>query len=194
MQEVWKDIPDYEGLYQVSNLGRIKSLEKKDKWDRIYEEKILKPHKQHPKKGNQYVSIYLSKNGIKKRFFIHRLVMMCFSEQYDEKLQVNHKDGNKENNKLINLEWCTQSENIKHSYKVLGRKKPIGLKGVVGYANKTSKAVIQYDKFGNIVNKYGSANQASLITGIDYSTIKQVCRGVGKTAGGYIWKYEYERN
>lgn len=121
---------------------------------------------------------------------MHRLVAKHFLECFDKKLEVNHKDGNKENNNIKNLEMVTRSENLKHSYRVLGRKKPIGLLGVKGYDNKTSKSVIQYDLQGNIVGKYGSASQASLKTNIDYSTIKQVCRGKSKTAGGYIWRYE----
>lgn len=189
MKEIWKDIIGYEKEYQISNYGRIKAKQKTDRFGRVYNERLIKPHKQH-KGNNQYINVVLSKNGNKNGYYIHRLVMKHFSNNYDEKLQVNHKDGNKENNRIDNLEMVTISENLKHSYRVLGRKKIKALKGIAGYANKTSKPVIQYDMNGNIVNKYGSANQASIITKIDYSTIKQVCRGVGKTAGGYIWRYD----
>lgn len=189
MEEIWKDIDGYEKEYQISNCGRIKSKYKIDRFGRVYEERMIKPHKQH-RGDNQYINVTLSKDGIKKRYYVHRLVMKNFNEDYEESLQVNHKDGNKENNKINNLEMVTKSENIKHSYRTLGRKKPKGLLGIKGYDNKTSKLVIQYDINGKIINKYGSANQASIITGIDYSTIKQVCRGIGKTAGGYYWKYE----
>lgn len=109
MQEIWKDIPNYEGLYRVSDLGRVKSLN----YNHQKKSKLLKQKEQ--KTG--YKNITLCKNGKKKIFLVHRLVAKCFLNEFDENLQVNHIDGDKRNNKLSNIEMVTASENQKHSYK-----------------------------------------------------------------------------
>lgn len=104
--EIWMDIPDYEGLYQVSNLGNIKSFKRK-------KEKIL-TNKIH-RLG--YYKTCLAKDNINKMFFIHRLVLLTFKpKEYFEGAEVNHKNGIKNDNMLENLEWCTRSENIQHSF------------------------------------------------------------------------------
>ena len=116
MEENWKDIQGYEGLYQVSNLGMVKSLERSvyhpiTKIQKI-PQKILKPD---IKRG--YASVALCLNGIKKSFVIHRIVAFHFVENYQSKPEVNHIDGNKLNNVFTNLEWCTSSENQIHAVK-----------------------------------------------------------------------------
>lgn len=110
-QEIWKDIIGYEGLYQVSNLGRIKSFQS-NRGIRSYDN-ILKLQKTNRK----YLYVVLYKNKIGKIYTIHKLVMLTFklNEKFDYK-QVNHIDGYKENNYIDNLEWCTASENIQHAY------------------------------------------------------------------------------
>jgi len=113
MNEIWKDINGFEGYYQVSNLGNIKSLQRKDICGRAIHEKILK--QQLDKDG--YPRITLRLNG--KRFnskHIHRLVAEAFIENNDSTLQVNHKDLNKLNNSIENLEWVTGKENMQHAY------------------------------------------------------------------------------
>lgn len=100
-KEIWKDIVDYEGLYQVSNLGNIKSFHNN-------KEKILKPRK--VKDG--YLMICLYKNGKGKNYQVHRLVAKYFIKDYDENLEVNHKDYDKENNKANNLEMMTRIQNV----------------------------------------------------------------------------------
>lgn len=190
-QEIWKDIENYEGYYQISNLGRVKSLEryKKIKTKKVLlKERIMKPHKQYGKSDNEYLDIILYKNGKSERFYVHRLVAKAFIPNPENKNQVNHKDKNKQNNNVYNLEWCTQNENVKHSYTFPDRKRNKALYGVVGFDNKTSKPVKQYDLDGNFIKEWGSARQASINLGIDYATIKKVRRGIGKTAGGFIWK------
>ena len=115
--EVWRDIKDFEGLYQVSNLGRVKSLN----YRRTSKEQVLKPR---PAKSG-YVEAALYKNSKCKYIQTHRLVATAFCENPNNNPQVNHKDGNKQNNKANNLEWCTPSENQRHAFK-LGLKKVSG--------------------------------------------------------------------
>lgn len=105
--EIWKDIPGYENFYKVSNLGNIKSLKRPGA-----KEKLLKGEIDQ----DGYIRITLAKNGKTKKYKAHRLVMMAFNNTNDSSLQINHIDGNKKNNKLENLEWCTASYNTRHSY------------------------------------------------------------------------------
>ena len=116
MQETWKDISDYEGLYQISNLGRVKSLSriivKKNGVHQPFKEKILSFEVSN--KG--YIVVTLCKNTKIKRFLVHRLVAKAFIPNPNNLSQVDHKDGNKENNHTDNLEWCTQSINMRHAY------------------------------------------------------------------------------
>lgn len=110
-KEIWKDIKGYEGLYQVSNYGRVKSLDRKSDIDgRLIKSKILKPGLNNP----GYKFVILRKNGISENKMIHRLVAETFLNNPMD--CVNHKDGNKLNNHMSNLEWCTYSENKKHAY------------------------------------------------------------------------------
>lgn len=105
--EIFKDIPEYEKVYQVSNLGNVKSLTRPGA-----KEKLLKGEIDQ----YGYIRISLTKNGKTKKYKVHRLVMMTFNNTTDSSLQINHIDGNKKNNKLENLEWCTASYNTRHSY------------------------------------------------------------------------------
>ena len=115
LQEIWKDITDYEGRYQVSNFGRIKCLEKKRYLQNsliIYPEKIMSLVPNH--KG--YLMVGLWGNGKYKTYSVHRIVAKHFVPNPDNLPQVNHKDTNKQNNIFSNLEWCTNSINIKHAH------------------------------------------------------------------------------
>lgn len=111
MKEIWKDIPGYEGLYKVSNIGRIKSLN----YGRMKKEQVLKP-----KRASCYDVVYLSDGKGHKYRTVHSLVAEAFIENPEEKAQVNHLDGNKRNNTADNLEWVTPAENIRHSVQILG--------------------------------------------------------------------------
>jgi len=104
MKEVWKDIPEYEGLYQVSNLGQVRSIGRA-----TTKGKILKPDE-----VNGYLRVMLSKNNIRKNFLVHRLVANTFICEMDDTMQVNHKDFNRKNNTPKNLEWVTRKENVNH--------------------------------------------------------------------------------
>ena len=107
---IWKAIKGYEGIYEISNTGKVRNLRRDDK-NRTYPGKILKPGRTK----NGYLFVLLSVNGVTKNCMIHRLVAETFLHKVDENLEVNHIDGNKENNSVTNLEWCTRSYNLKHS-------------------------------------------------------------------------------
>ena len=117
MKEEWKDIKGYEGLYQVSNLGNIKRLKSIVKSNGVYgikKEKVVKERILKPVNIKNYQYVKLSKFGVETRFLVHRLVAEAFLENPDNKKEVNHRDGNKQNNKVSNLEFCTHQENCKH--------------------------------------------------------------------------------
>lgn len=123
-QEIWKDIKNYEGLYQISNYGIVKSLERVivDSYcTRIIKGKILKSTNHNGKQPYRYVS--LSKNGVIEKAFMHRLVAQTFIPNPDNKPQVNHIDGNVLNNYIENLEWVTNAENTQHAYDTFLNKK-----------------------------------------------------------------------
>ena len=179
--EIWKDIKGYEGLYQVSNLGRIKRLSflhgKSKKI--IKKEKILKPI---INKRNGYVYCGLSDNGTKS-IRLHKLVLNTFNPCDDEKMQVNHINGNKQDNRLENLEWCTCKENINHAYK-------IGLKeGRRDKNNTLSKKVAQYDIEGKLINIWESTMQIQRSLGYSNTSISQCCNGRRDITHGYKWRY-----
>jgi hypothetical protein len=117
MNEIWKNIPAYEGMYQVSNLGRVKTVAREVKNTaksfRKLEEKIHTPCDN----GNGYKYVTLSMSRVRSNYYIHRIVAEVFLCNCFELLEVNHIDGNKANNRVDNLEWCTRSENAKHAHK-----------------------------------------------------------------------------
>ena len=122
--EIWKDIPEYEGLYQISNMGNIKALFRESyqngRWGKAlvrFPERILK--QETKKSGYKYVG--LCKNGVMKNYIVHRLVLLAFNGKSN--LQCNHKDGIKSNNNINNLEYCTSKENLLHCINVLGKKR-----------------------------------------------------------------------
>lgn len=181
VKEIWKDIPGYEGLYQASNLGKIKSL-KKEKWNRFTyissPERILS---QSNSRG--YSIVILTKGKKRKTIGTHRLVAQTFIPNPNNYPQVNHKDGNKQNNNVTNLEWCTASYNIKHAFDN-GLKKP-----KKGKENVCSKSICQYDKNMNLIKIWGSMKEAEREIGVDHSTILRCAKKRQKTAGGYVWRY-----
>lgn len=119
-KEIWKDVKGYEGLYRLNNNGEVFSVDRYI----VYSSGVKALHKGRRLKTDSlrgYERVVLSKGGKAKRFQLHRLVAMNFIENPNNKEQVNHIDGNKKNNRLSNLEWCTAQENEIHSYRVLGK-------------------------------------------------------------------------
>lgn len=178
LKEIWKNITGFEDLYQVSNFGRVR----RKKGYQAKKDRILKPIDN----GNGYLGVALSKNSIYKRYYIHRLVAKTFIG--DSNKEVNHKDGDKSNNKLSNLEWLSRSENQKHRYKVLKHKG--ANTGKTGSKNARSKPVIQLGLNGYPIKRFESVMQAFRVTGVCESNIRGVIYGRQNMAGGYKWKYE----
>lgn len=115
MVESWKDIGGYEGIYQVSNLGRIKSLVGWNGKGYVKREKILNPYKQKSGKNYYRSVVKLKKYGNSKDFKVHKLVANAFIDNPNGYTVINHKDGNPLNNNVDNLEWCTQKQNVDHA-------------------------------------------------------------------------------
>ena len=179
-EEIWKDIPNYEGLYQASNLGRVKSLERLDAIGRKVNEKILKSARDR----YGYYRIQLWKQSIGKAYQVHRLVWSAFNGPIPEGMQVNHIDEKPSNNSLSNLNLMTPKENCnwgtrnERAGKVLKNRKDL------------SKSVMQYDLQDNFVKEYPSAKQVERELGFDQGNICECCKGKRKTVHGFKWKYK----
>lgn len=181
MEEIWKDIPEYEGLYQVSNIGNVKSLNWKNQG---YEKNLwLKPHK------NGYLQVELAKGGTKKCFVVHRLVAIAFIPNPQGYPQVNHKDENKRNNCAENLEWCNASYNAIYSMKRRGvvlKEKRVPQRKNSSHSNQS---IIQMTLSGETVKTWENSRTIFLETGMSDWSISECCRGNRKTAYGYKWQY-----
>ena len=184
-EEIWKAIEGYEGIYQVSNLGRVRSLDRS----------IIKPH---PKSGvptkyrqkgrilklasypNGYLTICLKNEGKKENCLIHRLVGKAFVPGYFDGADINHKNEDRTDNRANNLEWCTRSYNLQYN----GRAKRVGI--VQG------KEVEQWTLDGKLVATFDAIRHAEAATGIHRTSIRGCCRQKYgcKTAGGYRWKFK----
>lgn len=172
--EIWRDIPGYEGLYQVSNLGRVRSLDRyvftiKGCGKRFVSGEIKKP----TQRKSGYLKTGLYKEGKSKTREVQRLVAEAFIDNPLGKTQVNHIDGDKTNNCVSNLEWVTPQENTIHSFTVLKR----GL-----------RKVHQCDLDGNIINTFDSVKEASERTNVARCSISNVIHGRRNKAGGYVWR------
>ena len=165
MEELWSDIDGYEGLYQVSNLGRVKSLN----YNKTGKERMLKPGTD----GFGYLFVILYKNRNQRLFKVHRLVANAFIPNPDVKPEVNHKDEDKTNNCLTNLEWMTSKENNNYGTR----------------NERISKSVIQYSLYGEFIKEWPSIIQIERDLGFSPGNISQCCNGKRKSAYGYIWKF-----
>lgn len=178
MEEIWKDVKNYEGYYQVSNFGNVRSV------DRIV---ISSNGKSYPLKGkilkmekgvNGYLFRILCKNGKTENALIHRLVAEAFIQNLNNLPEVNHKDENKANNCVENLEWCSRLYNMRYGTATQRRVK------------KLSKPVLQLDtNTGQVISEYPSTAEAARQLNIHQGNISNCCIGKQKTAYGYKWRY-----
>lgn len=173
--EIWKDIKWYE-WYQISNLWNIKCLNYK----KTLKEKLLKC----VFNKNWYVYISLYKNSLTKTYRVHRLVAKAFIPNPENKPQVNHIDWNKKNNCVENLEWITASENQKHSYIKLFRKRNINFNWSIYW-----KKVNQYDLNWNLLKVWSSICKIENELNITKWNISKCCKSKRKTAWWFNWKY-----
>lgn len=177
--EIWKDIQGYEGLYQVSNLGQVKSLAKfkGTNYKQFIAERIMK----QKDNGFGYLTVGIRRSGKSTTTYIHRLVAQAFIPNPDNLPEVNHIDGNKLNNAADNLEWCDRAENERHAYKS-------GLKKV-GEGNVLSKKIAQYTLDGVLVKTYPNARFVKKELGYEDSVIRRCARRVIETVYGFKWQY-----
>lgn len=186
--EVWKDIKDYEGLYQVSNLGRIRSLDHYSKHHnggtQFVKGRLLKDCVC----GFGYRKVSLCKDGIAKSTNLHSLVAKTFIPNPNNLPEVNHINECKWDNAVWNLEWCTVEYNRSYGNR--------NTKSKETKQRKYGKPVLQYTLDGQFITEYSCLREASRQTGVNRTNITACCKGVDyqgfniKQAGGYIWKYK----
>jgi len=180
--ETWKDVIGYEGIYMASSIGRIKKNSRIGCFGNLIQE-----HFRRPVINGRYTFINLNKHGVKKQYLLHRIIAMSFIPNPINKPEVNHIDGNKLNNNIENLEWCTSSENQKHAYKT-------GLQigtwiGKTGKMHPVSKGVVKLSFDGVEIDRYDSVRDAANSINIDESYISRCCKNKNKTARGFYWGY-----
>ena len=177
MKEIWKDIPEYEGRYKVSNLGRVMSLD----WMHTKQERIMK----ESFCTNGYVKVSLFKNKTSKQCMVHRLVAKTFIPNPNNYPCINHKNENKADNRVENLEWCTYSYNNTYNNKPI-RAKETKRKHNCKYAGIP---VLQLSLDGKVIRRFESAYGAQRATGIRH--IYESCQNQNryKTVGGYRWVF-----
>lgn len=187
--EEWKDIEGYEGLYQVSNTGRVRSLDhyikQRNNSVQLHKGRLLSIWQDNI----GYSIVSLSKYNKCKRKKVHRLVAEAFIPNPENKPEVNHKDGNKTNNQVNNLEWCTREENMQHAVKT-GLYRPYWI-GKQGWESSTGRPVKQIDiKTGEVINIYGSMEEAARkINLTSAANIRSCIVGRTKSCMGYKWEY-----
>lgn len=183
INEIWKDIPGYEGIYQASNLGRIKVLSRvihvtrngyrTGSYSYIAPEKIMSLSIR-----TNYLGVTLTKDGCNRNYIVHRLIAKTFLEDYSDKLEINHKDENKLNNCVCNLEMCTRLYNKNYGT------------GNARSAKHRSRSVQQLGKDGNLIKEWSSINEAHRQTGTSLKDIWRCCNNEKATAKGYKWRYK----
>lgn len=189
MEEIWKDIEDFEEFYIINNIWIVKRLN----YNRSWREKILKLR--IDKAGYLYTT--LSKNSIRKTCKVHRLVAKTFIPNPYNKPQVNHINWIKSDNRVENLEWVTGAENILHAYKIWLKKPSKNHfyfhnnpnKWVFGKESRNAKPILQYTKELILIREWWSSIDATRELLIDSSSISRCCKWKSKTAWWFIWRY-----
>lgn len=185
MEEIWKAIEGYEGKYQVSNLGRVRSVERigtrpnpRTGKDMAYpmKSRVITP-KNHPQ---GYKTVLLSKGGSREQFLLHRLVAQAFIPNPQNLPCVNHKDEDKTNNRADNLEWCSQQYNVNYG---------TGVERMTKSVHKRLRKIGQYDMDGNLIATFTTSGEASRQTGISRSAISLALTGRHESSGDYRWRY-----
>lgn len=189
VKEVWKAVDGYEGLYEVSDHGRVKSF---------HFNKNGKIRMLNNKKGDYFRLPLTDARGINRTFLVHRLVARTFIGDIPLGYEVHHIDGNKQNNVLSNLQIISSKD---HKFETIASN-PQSIAGMVRYNTENmSKPIDQYSLSGQFIQRYKNAREASEITGVTRRNISQVAAGTPfnnngnkrKQAGGYIWRYAEER-
>ena len=176
-KEIWRPVPGYEGIYEVSSLGRVKSLARKTNNQYGKKDLIMSPGWINNKKG--YLFVWLCKDGRRTRYSVHRLVATVFIPNPLNLPFINHKDCNPQNNQVENLEWCDAKYNINYGER---NKKT---------AKALSRKVYQYDKTtGELLATYDSALDAEeKVPGVWAGNIGKCCSGNLKSTGGFKWSH-----
>jgi len=184
--EIWRDIPDYEGKYRMSSFGYVKSIERFEingnHFARVNSRILI-----HDVSKTGYNRVTLTKDAKHKRFLVHRLTGIIFLENPENKPEINHDNGNKNENGVTNCYWATSSENSLHSYKNKLREAP--WVGKFGKDHNTSKEVNQYSLKGEYIATFSSCKEAEDITGLSKHSISQNASGRTLSACGYRWIY-----
>ena len=198
--EIWKDIKGYEGMYQVSDLGRVRSLDRKC----LNREGVMVRRKgaikslSKNRQGYLYVNLSSgTKNATNKRTRVHRLVAEAFIPNPENKPQVNHKDLDKSNNSVSNLEWVTRKENVEHAWENGACKSRSGChlskthkQNLSKARREKAKAVLMIDDNGSVINVFDCVSDAEeKVFNGKRTHISCCCRGERKTCGGYRWEY-----
>lgn len=199
MLELWIPIKGYEGWYEVSNLGNVRSVDRRvDFADGRHANYIGQPIKQ-TKHYHGYWVVNLFKNKKQDSRYVHRLMAEAFILNPENKPNVNHKDRDKTNNQLSNLEWCTQAENLQHAKSTEPFTKAENQNPQNDYSEEIETKIMnmhpknpgtihQYDKLGTYIDSYDSCRQAARVIGGSDSAISAVVSGKRKSHKGFIWK------
>lgn len=170
LQEEWRDIPGYEGLYKVSSSGNILSL---------YYRNTNLPHLMSiriGKRRNNYCDVILSKHGVHRRHKIHQLVALAFIPNPNNYKEINHIDENPLNNSASNLEWCTRSYNVRYGRRAEKYREKLGIR------------VQKLSMSGVVLDEYASVKYAAKMNGLHDTNILDTLKGKQKTCGGFLWR------